>query len=333
MSFWFTGFYLPSGRSQFWGNTRWQLFEEIKFSDTLKIFAAFSSFSSNVAPPDVMTERGEQLISLAENRGEQLKRWSNHRESDVVWQSRPNGGREKNHTKKSFHRLVVAISKSWREDFFFHIWPPMFTTNRKCQDATRQRTKRGGNRSSAVINSFPFPFARFIPNSETLSTLSGSSSTPQSIVPVFTVIKSSRGRDTIKGPSLLVRRGLDWKESRALILVTFLKDDWDQTLHHLSGKKKGPKKKHRALKGQNSDCMCVCFFKRLAPSWDINDVRWVLKKKNVHWVISGDEKWLPKSLFQRSQGLALMTIVNTEWKANYDGAVALHFLNKWKWSN
>lgn len=72
------------------------------------------------------------------------EQWSNHRESDVVWQSRPNGGREKNHTKKSFHRLVVAISKSWREDFFFHIWPPMFTTNRKCQDATRQRTKRGG---------------------------------------------------------------------------------------------------------------------------------------------------------------------------------------------
>lgn len=332
MSFWFTGFYLPSGRSQFWGNTRWQLFEEIKFSDTFKIFAAFSSFSSNVAPPGVMTERREQLISLAENRGEQLKRWSNHRESDVVWQSRPNGGREINHTKKSFHRLVVAISKSWREDFFF-----TFGRQRRIGNVKTRRGKGrngGGNRSSAVINSFPFPFARFIPNSETLSTLSGSSSTPQSIVPVFTVIKSSRGRDTIKGPSLLVRRGFDWKESRALILVTFLKDDWDQTLHHMSGKKKkAQKKKHRALKGQNSDCMCVCFFKRLAPSWDINDVRWVLKKKNVHWVISGDEKWLPKSLFQRSQGLALMTIVNTEWKANYDGAVALHFLNKWKWSN
>lgn len=248
MSFWFTGFYLPSGRSQFWGNTRWQLFEEIKFSDTLKIFAAFSSFSSNVAPPGVMTERGEQLISLAENRGEQLKRWSNHRESDVVWQSRPNGGREKNHTKKSFHRLVDAISKSWREDFFF-------TFGRQCSRRIGNvKTRRGkgrnggGNRSSAVINSFPFPFARFIPNSETLSTLSGSSSTPQSIVPVFTVIKSSRGRDTIKGPSLLVRRGFDWKESRALILVTFLKDDWDQTLHNLSGKKKGPKKKTQSSK-------------------------------------------------------------------------------------
>lgn len=121
MSFWFTGFYLPSGRSQFWGNTRWQLFEEIKFSDTLKIFAAFSSFSSNVAPPDVMTERGELLISLAENRGEQLKRWSNHRESDVVWQSRPNGGREKNHTKKSFHRLVDTSQRADVKIFFSHL--------------------------------------------------------------------------------------------------------------------------------------------------------------------------------------------------------------------
>lgn len=145
MSFWFTGFYLPSGRSQFWGNTRWQLFEEIKFSDTLKIFAAFSSFSSNVAPPDVMTERGEQLISLAENRGEQLKRWSNHRESDVVWQSRPNGGREKNHTKKSFHRLVDAISKSWREDFFF-------TFGRQCSRRIGNvKTRRGKGRNGGGI--------------------------------------------------------------------------------------------------------------------------------------------------------------------------------------
>lgn len=247
MSFWFTGFYLPSGRSQFWGNTRWQLFEEIKFSDTLKIFAAFSSFSSNVAPPDVMTERGEQLISLAENRGEQL---NNDRIIErATWFDKVDqmGGGRKITQRKAFTGLSTHLKElTWR--FFFHIWPPMFTTNRKCQDATRQRTKRGGNRSSAVINSFPFPFARFIPNSETLSTLSGSSSTPQSIVPVFTVIKSSRGRDTIKGPSLLVRRGLDWKESRALILVTFLKDDWDQTLHHMSGKKKRPKKKTQSSK-------------------------------------------------------------------------------------
>lgn len=248
MSFWFTGFYLPSGRSQFWGNTRWQLFEEIKFSDTLKIFAAFSSFSSNVAPPGVMTERGEQLISLAENRGEQL---NNDRIIErATWFDKVDqmGGGRKITQRKAFTGLSSPSQRADVKIFFF-------TFGRQCSRRIGNvKTRRGkgrnggGNRSSAVINSFPFPFARFIPNSETLSTLSGSSSTPQSIVPVFTVIKSSRGRDTIKGPSLLVRRGFDWKESRALILVTFLKDDWDQTLHHMSGKKKGPKKKTQSSK-------------------------------------------------------------------------------------